>query len=613
MKNAGISLLILTLVLSVLFILETIPARAASLPLREFKVGVVVSPEVQTSKKWKAAFEKRLAYASKIFRSAFNIKFVPVSYRDWDTENVTPTMENLIQDLQNRFPLKEVDMIIGLARLEEVANPEDVRDLHALGITRPFTGYMVLRYPKVSLFKIQEETVMIHELGHLFGALHTREADTVMAPVVVRQIPTAFDAENREIILQTRGVQFNKGMEVLQQGAIERLLNSYLRLKATAQRADFYYSLGLFYLKLGQKNETIRAWNAALEKGADHPRLHFDLGYLYIEVGDNDKAVRELSKAISGFSAPRFKREKLEALNLMGGAHFQRQDYAGAYQAWSTILRLDPKNAEAKVHVALVQIIRGQLDDGIRLLNEALRLKQKDPKILSNLGFAYLRKERYEKATGLFERAMQYAGEQTVTGPLGPLHAGEPSEINRGLGMGYLGLKDTPSALRHFETSCRMNASPNCQIQLGELYFKQQRWGACVGQLAGALKEVRDNPDLYGVFGVCLAKSGDPQTAIEVFQEGLNRAGDQKLKAQFNRNMGNVYLEHSQWDYARDQFRKAIQRDWGNADSHYGAALVYVSEGRYPEAQQALRNALNINPSHQGAKGLLTRVDASMR
>ncbi len=178
-------------------------AGAALVIPREIRVGVAVSSNFKTLHNWKGEFERRLAYASKIFNTEFKLKFKPVVYWDWNLNDQEADMDSLMEDLKSRFPLEETDIVIGLTRLEEIPSAEQMKDLHVLGRARPFSGYLVMRYPFNRLYTIQEETVMVHELAHIFGAVHAGD-DTIMSAVVDRQIPTRFDPQNRAIIMLTR-------------------------------------------------------------------------------------------------------------------------------------------------------------------------------------------------------------------------------------------------------------------------------------------------------------------------------------------------------------------------------------------------------------------------
>jgi len=593
-------------------LLNPAPALARKPPQRIVKVGVAVTSEVKENKTWKSEFERRLGYSSRIFESEFNVKFKVQTYMTWNPKVKQQTMNALINDLQGRFALDKMDILIGLTQLEKTQNRESLADLHALGIARPFSGYMVVRYPKVPLYRVQEETVMTHELGHLFGAVHTNIKETVMAPIVVRQIPTRFDDANHDIIMQTRAVIFGKGIDAVSGQTAQQLIRSYKKMEAIDQKYDFYYSLGIFYLKLDQKDEAIRAWKAAAREPEAHARLYYDLGVLQANVGQDAEAVRHLTKAVSRFNTPQAKQDKIAAQKLIGTIYFKQRDYNGAYHSWNRALLMDPRNMDLKMNVAMAQMIRGQVDDAIRVFRDALDLDRSNAKVLSNLAYAYLKKGENKKAIHYLEQALRNAPKQTVQGVGGPMFADQPSEILRNLGLAYMGLENYKEAAKYLSKSCQMNSTTDCHENLGKLYFKIEKWDQCIGELAGVLPQRKEDANLYGILGVCMTRGGRSDQALALFQEGLKNIKDSGKEAQFHKNIGNLYLERGKWDLARFEFERAISKNGNDPDSHVGRAMAYMSLNRFYDAQQSLRRALTIRPQHQNARNLLSQVEARL-
>jgi hypothetical protein len=84
---------------------------------RDLRVGAAVTRDFKTSPDWKEKFERRLAYASKIFETEFKLSLHAVQYWDWLPEGKKQDSNYLLEDLRDRFPLQEVDLVVGLTRL----------------------------------------------------------------------------------------------------------------------------------------------------------------------------------------------------------------------------------------------------------------------------------------------------------------------------------------------------------------------------------------------------------------------------------------------------------------------------------------------------------------
>ncbi|MBI3306427.1 MAG: tetratricopeptide repeat protein, partial [Candidatus Omnitrophica bacterium] len=348
---------------------------------RELVVGVAVTPNFKVDREWKSKFERRLAYASQIFQSEFGIRFRVAYYWDWIVSEEKQDSDYLLADLMGRFPLHNADCVIGLSRLTHPGEVGNMNDLDVLGRTQPFSGYLVVRYPENKLYRIQEETVLVHELGHLFGAVHVAEPATIMSPAVYKQIPTSFDSGNRQIISLTRNMNFKKGIQTLDEASAQRLLAAYLVLMKYEQPFDFYYALGNVYVKLGQDQEALKALVAARKLNPNNGRIHYDIGLLYWKLGQDSEAMDSLQQAVSRFSRTRDKVYRAQTLKLLGGIYFRQKNYNAAYQNWYDASVLDPEDVELKTNIAAVYVEQGRLDDAIKNYLDVLEIDRNNPQL----------------------------------------------------------------------------------------------------------------------------------------------------------------------------------------------------------------------------------------
>ena len=574
-------------------------------PKRELRVAVAVAPSFKTLPNWKFEFERRLGYASRIFESQFKLKFHAAAYADWPVADEKGTPAELLEDLRSHFPidrLEGVDLVIGLSRLNDFSG----KDLHTIGQARPFSGYLMLRYPFNRLFKIQEETVLAHEMGHLFGAVHTSDRNSIMSPVVDRQIPNRFDRDNEQIILLTRDMDFRKGVDVLKGGALQVLLNSYMKLIQTSQSGDFYYALGIFYLRLGDPEKTVKTWQKALTL-EDNPQIHYDLGALYLKLDRKPEAVKELSKAVAGFHFPSQRKNEAFALGVLGEAYLAEGNLFAAYNSLRKASSLQPENWDIKTNLALVQIQRGQTQEGLTLLLLALKKDGNNVRILSNIGKAYYQMSQYEDALKYLNRALE-AGKKKKT------QAGDLVEIYGTLGSTYIKMGKSAEALQSFNAACEKNPSVECHKKLGLLSFQLGLWDNCVRELGSIVqREKIEDPDVYGALGVALLKSNDLGNAAAIFREGIRYAKDNKTAAKFHNNIAQIFTTQHQFAPAEKEFQMAIAKDWSNVDSHFGLALAYLGKQDLQNAREALQHVLKLDSRHPKAKEMLRNIDNSLK
>lgn len=593
-------------ILAALFLLSGLRvAEAAS--VRELRVGVAVTPSYKADREWKQKFEKHLAYASQIFSRETGLSFRPVAYMDWIPSQESD-MGTLFEDLKGKFPLNNVDLILGLSgsRPSQISSPNDPE---IIGRTRPFSGYLVLRRPPEGLFNVQEETVLVHELGHLFGAIHVEGKNSVMSPVIDRQIPMSFDSVNRDLISAARSIDFKKGEAGLDEKLAQRLLQSYRKVVYEGQPFEYYYALGNLYLRLGQGKEALESLEKAAQLDDQSALLHYDMGVLSFKLGKLEDSISHLDKAIQLFHDPGEAGRRAEALHMLGSAHFMKQSYEAARRFWSEAASLKPDNLDLKVNLGVVQMKLGKPREAIQALERAVQSGSRNATAFGSLGSAYFELGDYGRSADYFERAIK-AGSDSFGSAL-VWDSTPPAALYAKLAQAYLKLNRQTEAVARFEASCQLDPSPSCHRQLGQLYFEMRRWDEAIRELKGVLNAYRTDADIYGMLAASFAQKGNNEKALAIFQEGVKQAKDRLTQALFYTNIGDLYLRANRSDLAVGEFLKAIDRNWSNPDAHAGLAVAYLNQNQVENARQSIRHALTLNPNHATAKQILARLGES--
>jgi len=565
---------------------------------RKIRVEIVASAAFRSQPNWRSEFEQRLAYASRIFESEFKVKFVPVKWREWPVVNEKVSLRALLEDLQSRFPLEKADIVIGLTSVKGVSLA-DVKDPDTVGQAKILSGYLVLRYPISPMYRIQEQTVLTHELGHLFGAVHTDEPSTVMFPIIDKQVPVRFDTENHDIIMATRAIDFKRGVNALPRVAVQKLLGSYLKMAVRDQPFDFFYVIGALYLQLGQYDDTLKSWKKAAEIMPDFPRIHYNLGMLYYQMGDHQNSVKELMQAVRSFRFPSERPEELKALKALGDVFMSDNDLVSAYQAYTRAKSVSPSDKEVRLKLAVLQTRKGQLQDAIREL-EALHYQDTNyVEAMLELGAAYYQAQRHEDSARMMKRVIEKAkkGSQPYL------------QAHSYLGRIYGQSGQHKKAIDHFRTACAAQQSADCMKGLAQAYFDDGQIDHCIATLAQVLMIQKDDPDVFGTLAVALMQKGDYGKAYPLLEEGLKYAKDSRSESRFYQNMGHILIQTQKFDLAKNNFQMGLSRDCSNLDCYFGLAMASIGLQDPLGAKRALEDVLRIDPQNKKATEMLRQVE----
>jgi tetratricopeptide (TPR) repeat protein len=146
-----------------------------------------------------------------------------------------------------------------------------------------------------------------------------------------------------------------------------------------ATNAQAWNYLGVACQHAGQTDDAVAAYQRALALDRDLMEAHYNLGCLWLEQNKPDAAENE-------FTAYTLRRSKApEGWLKLGLAQLRAEDLTGAEKSFSTVLYLNPNNAEALNGFGLARIERGHPREAAQFFAAAAREKPDYGPALLNL------------------------------------------------------------------------------------------------------------------------------------------------------------------------------------------------------------------------------------
>ena len=296
---------------------------------RVVRVRAAADPVFRSLPDWEGRLRSRFAAAAAEISRQAPIDFALASVEPWEPSGTTADGMGIVHDLQTGISDDGVDVVIGFTaeRREAPAEGErlEVRG-YTFGLAPCFTGAAVVSEVVAARdgreWRVPEATLrenLVHELGHLFGAVHVR-GDSVMRAQPSGAPVFDFDPLNLQVIEACRWVDFRKHFASLSQNELERLAEAYGEL-AQGPAADdgvhFYRAVALTFLD--RYEEAIAEYKRVLETTWGDPYTHVNVARLYEKTGDLKQARTHWAIAVTLGRPAEVVREAREALERTGG------------------------------------------------------------------------------------------------------------------------------------------------------------------------------------------------------------------------------------------------------------------------------------------------------
>lgn len=207
-------------------ILSTLCLSACALfdtpaPLRVVRVKALADAPFRTrNPRWAEEARGLIEAASDYYEREFGIQFITLSVAPWPESERIPSTPAILARLQKQFPVHakdgSYDIIVaftgentsryltdGRPRADRIGNC-----VQGLGSYVVVPTQKIFHYRGVNAELESDAIALIHELGHIFGAEHVQDNNSLMHENFGYR--TDIDAKNRAVIAKNRSCPFAK-------------------------------------------------------------------------------------------------------------------------------------------------------------------------------------------------------------------------------------------------------------------------------------------------------------------------------------------------------------------------------------------------------------------
>lgn len=203
-----------------LLVLSACALNTTRAPERVVRVKALADPKLrERNPRWGEEVKELLQASSDHFEREFGIRLVAVKVAPWPQRERIASTALLLARLEQEVPLRDssgsYDLVIaftaepvniysdGKARVDRIGNcRQGLGNYMVSAVSNPF------RYQGPHAEPTADVVAVIHELGHIFGAEHSADTNSIMHKNF--DYRTEFDKKSREVILKNKFCPFAK-------------------------------------------------------------------------------------------------------------------------------------------------------------------------------------------------------------------------------------------------------------------------------------------------------------------------------------------------------------------------------------------------------------------
>jgi protein O-GlcNAc transferase len=253
------------------------------------------------------------------------------------------------------------------------------------------------------------------------------------------------------------------------------------------------------------------------------------------------------------------------------------------------VLLLDQKNGEALDRLARLLLAQGEIDEGIKTLEQAEQSQPLSVRLLVLLGDAYFKKGNAASAEARYQFALEQQSDDT--------------DAVLGLAQVSQFKGDAERASLYLARARKMVAtSPDTLYRFALVALSARLYEEANGALLSAIKLNPNDPAYFLALGATWLEKPDLVEAEQAFRRALQLQPD-SAKAQMY--LGYTLLEQKKYPEAREWLEKSLQRDKNIPETYYYLGQIAQEQNADGRAIELFRKAIEMVPSYSFAHAAL--------
>lgn len=338
-----------------------------------------------------------------------------------------------------------------------------------------------------------------------------------------------------------------------------------------------------------------------------------------------DQAIKQINELLA--TAPK----DPELLALAGQAYMEKKQLDKATEYFERTSAINPQSAVVRTQLAMIELAKGNLKEGISDLEQAAAMDQATPQTDALLILSTMRTGDYPRALKAAEAALRkqpknavllnlkagaYLGMKDHINARKSLEAAlaiDPLYLSAVVNLAKLDLLDKkPEAARkRFETVLDKDENNiSAMLALAELAQTERKLDEAIDWLKKATKAKPDVVQPWQQLVRAYLQNKQPDKAVRIAEEAQKKHADSPIALDL---LASAQMANKQVDAAIASYNKMIKLAPTSPIPYFKLAGVYAQKNDLSSARNALTKALQVQPNYLDAEIALIQLEVSQK
>lgn len=345
------------------------------------------------------------------------------------------------------------------------------------------------------LEKLSEQRPEDIEIKQMLAEVYTKQRDYNSAVTTYKEI-IKLDSSRASAYLELGNVY------VQMRNWDEAIPTLEKAVELNPQETRSFYFIGRAYEEQKNFEKAVNAYTSFAESDPENPEdVYLRMGLAQMEIKDYSGAIGSLEKAVENNPQEDSIKYKLAQ------AYQEAEQYEKAENMYKELAEVNPDEAKVYYNTIMQMYDKANMpDEAIAAAKDLVDLDPQNADAVYNLGYMYVKEERFKEAVDVFKRAIE----------LRPSF--EYAYMN--LGYSYSQLNQFSNAISAFQELVKITPeNDNAWFNIAVNYMQQKKWSSAVEPLRKVVELRPDYALAYYNLGIVYLNMGDNASARQAYMK----------------------------------------------------------------------------------------------